>query len=125
MYLEVALDQISSDTRLAIPCSSTSSLRAALSSSRPDAPPNLHACIRDCLLESLDLVHWHLRPLTACRKRDDMPDGSEKLVWYAYGNWDGNAYMPFPDVMFLQAISWRPHIVGTLQCTRECKTNGL
>ena len=40
-HLEVALDQISSDSRRETPCSSTVMRRAALSSSRADAPPNL------------------------------------------------------------------------------------
>ena len=43
LHLEVAADQMSSDSRRAMPCSSTATRRPALSSSSADAPPNLHA----------------------------------------------------------------------------------
>ena len=42
-HLEVAADQMSSDARRAMPCSSTATRRPARSSSSADAPPNLRA----------------------------------------------------------------------------------
>ena len=42
-HLEVAADQMSSDSRRAMPCSSTATRLPALSSSSADAPPNLRA----------------------------------------------------------------------------------
>ena len=42
-HLEVAFDQMSSDARRAMPCSSTATRRPARSSSSADAPPNLRA----------------------------------------------------------------------------------
>ena len=53
-HLEVALDQMSSDSRRETPCSSTVMRRAALSSSRADAPPNL---CRTCVCE----LHPHIQ----------------------------------------------------------------
>ena len=40
-HLEVAADQMSSEARRAMPCSSTAIRRPARSSSSADAPPNL------------------------------------------------------------------------------------